>query len=158
MNLRRIFTINTAVGLLFFIANGAAALAMIGGSGNWSTAQVWEASAFALCGFAVVVLGVGVLAGSMSMELAARWQSLMLGLLLVALVLWGLTLFVQGPNSESRVMWMAGAMSALALYVRHALINTMDPRAVRRFQTLLCAGCVAAIAVDVGVALKLGAL
>jgi hypothetical protein len=158
MQLRRMLAVNTAIGSLFFVANGAAALAMMNGHGNWSTAQVVEAWAFALVGLNILIAGVSMLMGAVSMEVAVRWQSLALSLLLVALLLWGMALAAQGPGEQSRVAWMAGVLSALALYTRHSLIHTLEPGRIRRIRPALAAACAIAVAVDLGVVVRLGLL
>lgn len=147
--------VNVALGALTAVANGAAAMMMIGDSQR-SLAQVGEAALFALIGFALVVIGAIALAGRAPLPRALSWQASALAALLLFLTLWGATILLANPGQPFAVSWMVGILSALAIYLFFLVRRTVEAKRFESFRWPLLIACGVAIVVDLGVFARVG--
>jgi Ca2+/Na+ antiporter len=155
MNSPQMLYINIALGALTAVANGAAAMMMIGDPQR-SLAQVGEATLFAVIGFALVVIGAIALAGRMPLARALRWQSGALAALLLLLTLWGTTILFAKSGQPLAVSWMVGILSALAIYLFFLVKRTVEARTFESLRLPLLIACGIAIVVDLGVFARVG--
>jgi hypothetical protein len=154
--MHKFVNVNTAIGALTAIANGGAAMMMLGDPARYPTFKVIEASVFATVGFSLVVLGVLLLAGRASLARTLAWQAGSLACLLALLTFWGFTILLTSPDQRLAVSWMVGVLSALAVYVFFLLRQVTDVRKFESFRRPLLVACAVAIAVDFGVFVRVG--
>lgn len=154
MNSRQFVNVNLAIGALAAVANGGAALMMLGESSRWTAAQIGEATLFASIGLALVVLGALAIAGKTQLAQALNWQAGALAVLLCLLTLWGLTIVLGKPGQQ--ITWMVGILSGLAIYLFYLVRHAVDARRYASLRPILLGLCAVAIVVDVGVFARVG--
>lgn len=156
MNSRQFVNVNLALGALTSVANGGAAMMMLGDSSQRSPAQIGEAILFASIGLALVVIGALAIAGRTSMPRALNWQAGALAGLLCLLTLWGLTILLAKSDQQFAVSWMVGILSALAIYLFYLVRHTVDASRFEALRLPLLIACGVAIVVDLGVFARIG--
>ncbi len=156
MNSRQFVNVNLVLGALAAIANGGAAMMMLGDTSRWTSAQIGEATLFASIGFVLVVLGALAIAGKAQLMRVLSLQAAALAGLLCLLTLWGLTIVLSKPDQQTAISWMVGILSALALYVFHLVRHTVEPSRFTSLRPILLGLCALAILVDLGVFARVG--
>lgn len=154
MNSRQFVHVNSALGAITAMANGGAAMMMLGDLSRWSTAQIGEAVLFASIGLTLVVVGALAIAGRTPLSRALNWQAGVLACLLCLLTLWGLTILLGKSDQQIAISWMVGILSGLAIYVFFLVRHALDRFASLR-PTLLSL-CGVAVVVDLGVFARVG--
>ncbi len=156
MNSKQFVNVNLVLGALTSVANGGAAVMMLGDSSRWSTSQIGEAVLFASIGFALVVVGALAIVGRTPLSRALSWQAVILAGLLCLLTLWGLTILLGKFDQQTAISWMVGILSALAIYLFYLVRHTADPNRFASLRPILLSLCGVAIAVDIGVFARVG--
>lgn len=156
MKVGALVVVNMTIGGITALANGAAAAVMIGQQPSWDGRQVGEAVLLAAVGLALLAPGILALAGKISGERVLQWQSLVLGVLVAALGVWGVLLLVNPVEMGGRTTWMIGILSGLAIYVFFLVRRSVDGQRFRIVQPAMLSFCALAVGVDVAVFARVG--
>ena len=156
MNSKKYLKINLVVGMLAAVANGGAALMMIGDQSQWPISSIGEAALLASAGFLLIILSGLALAGKLSLASALKGQSNILSALVFVLTLWGMTFFLQKPNQQANISWMIGFLSGLSIYSFYLAKNSFSKDAFASRRPLFLGMCIFAVLVDISVFARVG--
>lgn len=156
MNSKQYVKVNLALGALTAVANGGAAMMMIGDSSHWSASQIGEATLLSIVGIALTVFGAMAIAGRVSMSRALSWHAGILVGLLCVLSLWGLTVLLDMSDQQYAMSWMVGLLSVLAVYLFYLVRHTVAPSRFVSLRPTMLGLCAFSIMVDIGVFARVG--
>jgi hypothetical protein len=108
--------LNLALGLFVAIANGAALIVVLAGREEKLSGQALEISAWSIAGLLLAASAAYAIRRGDRVTDVLRWQAFLVIALIVGLTIWALLLLTGAASSSTRVVWMVGYLSVLALY------------------------------------------